>query len=187
MKTFFYCRQKSCALLATMALPIALLFSPIAGTAQAHFSAADSSRAFDGSKSELSTLLGQLEYSALLFLLGAAALMGIAWISYVFKTCSGLNKNPRNTKSNLLFLLAMLAGLGIAGSGCSSTQLTRAAEMRAAQEAEGANCICQSAAPNNVYYGMSGMYNLTPYYTNSTAFDRPVCRRCGRPVAYRSH
>ncbi|MBL7781985.1 MAG: hypothetical protein JNM22_12260 [Saprospiraceae bacterium] len=187
MKTISPCRQKSSALLTTVALPLALVFSPLAGIAQTHFSAADSNLDIHEGKSELSNLLGQLEYSALLFLLGAAALAGIVWISYVLRTCADLNKNTRNTRGHFLFLLAMLAGMGIAGSGCSSTQLARAAEMRAAQAAESSNCICQSAAPNNLYYGMSGMYNLTSYYTNSNAFSRPVCKRCGRPVTNRSH
>ena len=186
MKTISYCRQKSCALLATTALPIALLSSLLAGMAQTHFSAIDNSQAFDHSQSELGNVLGQLEYSALLFLLGAAALVGIAWISYVLRTCADLNKNTRNTKGHLLLLLAMLASIGTMGSGCSATQLARANEMRAAQAAESSVCICQSGAPNNLFYGMSGMNNLTPYYTFSSSSSIPTCKRCGRPIEYRS-
>lgn len=187
MKTQFHFKQNNYTSLLMAVLPVAMLLNPAAGIAQTHFSAAGSSQAFDTGKSELTNIVTQLESNALLFLLGAAVLMGIAWFAYVFRTCADLNKNTPKMKGNVLFLLGMLALPGITGSGCSSTQLARAAEMRAAQATESSNCICQSAAPNNLYYGMSGMYNLTPYYTNSNAFNRPVCKRCGRPVANRSH
>jgi hypothetical protein len=138
--------------------------------------------------SNLSGLVNQLGQNALLVLLGIVALMSLVWLFYIWNACVGINKKQKPTSISLLLLLFLLAaGMNVCGSSCTAAQQARAADICAAQAAEGGYCMGHAPCNNRPYYGYVGAYNQYPYNNTSIGSGRPFCRQCGLRVYNNNH
>ncbi len=173
MKTLFNSNQNASVMsvLATLLTP--LFFNPVAGKAQGVYTTAG--QAPDMGSSDIANIVGQLEYSALLVLLGAGVLMGIVFICHVSKACADLNRPEKNARN----LLILVAGLSVFSSSCTVEQQMRAAEYRAAQAAENRSCPSRYHHVNSENAALNNRY---PYNGYSNWQTPAFCNYCGQRV-----
>jgi hypothetical protein len=135
---------------------------------------------------DLSNVIGLLEQNALLALLSIVFLMGVAWFCGLWKACADLNKPQSSARPpSLLLLLALAAGLGTVGSSCTAAQQARAADIRAARDAEGGICVCNIPYNNRSYNDYTGINKQ--YFDQDLATGKPFCRHCGLRIYQRNH
>jgi len=126
-----------------------------------------------------------LEQNALLALIGAVLLMGIAWICYVFKACAQLNKPQENTRIRpFMTLLILVAGLSIFCSSCSVEQRAMAARYRASEAAENGACPSLHHYVNQVNAPFNNRY---PYSGDSNGQGPAFCKHCGQRIFNSKH
>lgn len=130
--------------------------------------------------SDLENLIHQIEDNAIIALLIITVLTGLL---FVLCACAGLNKKPKNPRiSSPALLLVVAAGLSIFGNSCTAAQKAQAADIRAAQFAEGHYCVCHAPQQNNSYNSIGGMNNQYPYQNHSTSQAKAFCKYCGHRV-----
>lgn len=175
MKILFSSRQNASVLPVLATLLTILIFNPAVGKAQGLYTTAGTGRAADTGGSDMANIVGQLEYNALLALLGALVLMGMVFICHVWKACADLNRPEKNARN----LLILVAGLSVFCSSCTVEQRMRAAEYRAAEAAE--NRACPSPH-RHVNYENTPLNNRYPYNGYSNWQSPVFCKYCGQRV-----
>ena len=158
MRTLFNSKQNESVLPVPAALLTTLFFYPVVGKAQDVYTSAGAGQAPDMGGSDMASIVGQLEYNALLALLGAVVLMGIIWICHVSKACADLNRPQEDTHRPFMTLLILVAALSVCGS-CTAEQRAMATQYRAMEAAENRTCPLQhhyENAPFNDRYPYDG-------------------------------
>lgn len=175
MKTLFNSRQNEGIPPTPTALLIMLLFSPAMGNTQALYPNAGQSH---GTGADMTNIVSQLEYNALLALLGAVVLMGIIYICHVSKVCADLNQPQKNIRS----LLILVAGLGAFCSSCSAEQQALAAQYQPREEYRSCPLNHQDTGQTD-----SAFNNRYPSIGYSNWYGPAYCKYCGRRVSNSPH
>lgn len=137
--------------------------------------------------SALTQLIHQIEQNAVMALLGLTLLTGVLCFACMCKSCGDLGKKKNNTRiSSMSVLLIAALGLGISGTGCTAAQKAQAANIRAAQVAEGRYCVCHAPQHNGFYNGVAGINNQYSCQNQSASQGKPFCKYCGQRV-YNGH
>ena len=141
--------------LPTLAVPLfAWLINLVKEVETGTYATASAGWPHDRGGADLACLVGQLEYNALLGLVGIVVLMGIIYIGHVSKACADLNRPQKNVRN----LLILVIGLSSFCSSCSVEQQAMAAQYRTAE-----NRSCQI---NHHYSSQTGPVFNTRYSTN---------------------
>ncbi len=180
MKILFSSRQNASVMPVLVALPITLFFNPAAAKAQGNYTASGTGQTLNLGGSEMTDIVGQLEYNGLLLLLvGAIVFMGLVWICYVVKECAQLNKPQKNGGKHFIALWMLVAGVSVFCGSCTVEQRARAAEYRAAQAAENRSCPSRYHHVNSENAALNNRY---PYNGYSNWQAPAFCNYCGQRV-----
>ena len=174
MKTPFNFRPKAGTLPVPAALLITLFLNPLAGKAQAAFTSAGAGQAHGVGGSDMADIVGQLEYNALLALLGAVVLMGIVYLCHVSKACADLSQPQKSIRN----LLVLVIGLSSFCSSCSAEQRARAAQYHA--EAEYHTCPMNHHKSSDRGPVFNNRYPSNGY---SNWYGPTFCKYCGQRIS----
>jgi len=133
-------------------------------------------------KAELLHTVQLLEQNALLLLIGAVILVGLAWIAYLCHACVRLNKSKHSAHTHPSIKLLFVFGLSVLCCQCSPAYLTRAAEIQAAQAMEGRACLLSNHGSSMENAMMNYLDPTVHHYAWGYAF---TCKYCGQRVTVR--
>lgn len=178
MRILFNSRPNASVPPVVAALMTALFFNPVAGKAQGVYTTAGPGQAPHMGGSDVADIVGQLQYNALLALLGAVVLMGIIFICHISKACADLNRPQEDTRRPFMTLLILVAALSVFCGSCTVEQRTMATQYR---NAAAGNRTCtmpyhtekHTTVPYTDSYPSYGYFDL-----DSPAF----CKYCGQKI-----
>jgi hypothetical protein len=128
---------------------------------------------------DLSLLVGKLEQSALMMLIGSVAFGSLIWICSILKTCVKLNKPTNNLRKPSLMLLILITGLSTFCGSCSVEQRAMAASYRKVEAAEHRTC----PLPHHYQEQVNAPYlNHNPYTGYNNLYGPSFCKYCGRRI-----
>lgn len=175
MRILFNSRQDAIIKPVLIVLLTSLFFSPVAGKAQGVYTTAGQAREMG-----ITNIVGQLEYNALIALLGAVVLMGIIFIGHVSKACADLDRPRVNDRRPLFSLLILVAELSAICSSCSVEQQAMAERYRDAAAAKNDPCPFSN---RHEYYANIPYNNGFPSNRYSNAHSPSICKYCGQRVS----
>jgi len=129
---------------------------------------------------DISNTISLLEQNALLALIGAIVLMGMAWVCYVFNACAQMNKSRAKAPGSFQALLILVVGLSDFGSSCSVEQQAMAARYQATQAAENRTCPSPHHYEN---YLSTPLNNRSPYQGYANFQGPAFCKYCGQRIS----
>lgn len=175
MKTLLNSRQNAGVLPTLAALLLPLLSNPARGKAQGVYTVEAAGKNHDLGSSEMANIVSQLEYNALLALLGAVVLMGVLYICHVWKACTDLRQAQKNTRN----LIIVVAGLSVFCGSCSIEQQAMAAQYRASAGVSHRNYAspCQHENYANILFN-----NRYPSNGYSNWQGPAFCKYCGQRI-----
>jgi hypothetical protein len=178
MTTLFNSRQNASVLPVLAALMTTLFFNPAAAKAQfTNFGAGQTPGMGDP---DMAGIVGELEQSALMALIGAVVFIGLVWICYVSKECARLSKPQENARRPFMTLLILVAALSVFCGSCTVEQRAMAAQYRATADAERGTCPSLFHTGNDED---SPFNNSHPYdgYSGS-GYGPSFCKHCGQRI-----
>ena len=133
---------------------------------------------------DISETISLLEQNALLALIGAIVLMGMAWVCYVFSACTQMNKPRAKAPGAFPTLLILVVGLSIFCGSCSVEQQAMAARYQATQATENRTCSSPHHYEN---YVNTPVNNRSPYQGYSNFMGPTFCKYCGQRISDSRH
>lgn len=128
---------------------------------------------------DITLLVGKLEQSALMILIGSVAFISLIWICSILKTCATLKKTAGNLRNPSMLLAILILGLSTFCGSCSAEQRAMAIEYRKAEAAEHRTC----PLPHHYQEQVNAPYlNHNPYTGYSNLYGPSFCKYCGRRI-----
>ena len=167
-------------------MSIKLFFSALLSLAAATLSAQAPAtlHASQAGMLDISNTISLLEQNALLALIGAIVLMGMAWVCYVFNACTQMNKPRAKAPGSFQALLILVVGLSVICGSCSVEQQAMAARYQEAHAAENRTCPSPHHYEN---YVNTPLNNRSPYQGYSNFMGPAFCKYCGQRISRDRH